>query len=672
MCQATFYMTEKLTQRGTPQSYLLQKPTKSPWFSLSHGNVFNFRGIVGIIRRLNIRKWGINLNLEEMKQRQERIRNFSIIAHIDHGKSTLADRILELTHTVSSREMQAQLLDSMDLERERGITIKLNAVELNYTAENGEEYVFHLIDTPGHVDFTYEVSRSLAACEGAVLVVDAAQGIEAQTLANVYLALDNDLEILPVINKIDLPAADPERVRKEIEDVIGIDASEAVLASAKAGIGIQEILEQIVEYVPAPAGDLEAPLKALIFDSIYDSYRGVVLNIRVMEGVVRPGDKIQLMSNGKTFEVTEVGVFSPKAIQRDYLMVGDVGYLTAAIKTVADTRVGDTVTLADNPAAEALPGYRKMNPMVFCGLYPIDNSRYNDLREALEKLELNDAALQFEPETSQALGFGFRCGFLGLLHMDVVQERLEREFNLELITTAPSVIYHVNKTDGSMVVVDNPADFPDPVTIQSVEEPFVKAQIMVPNDYVGAVMELSQRKRGEFVTMDYLDDYRVNVVYEIPLSEIVFDFFDKLKSSTKGYASFDYDMSGYRVSKLVKMDILLNSEKVDALSFIVHRDFAYERGKAIVEKLRQLIPRQQFEVPIQAAIGQKIVARSDIKALRKNVLAKCYGGDISRKRKLLEKQKEGKKRMKQIGSVEVPQEAFMAVLKMDEDEPKKK
>lgn len=608
------------------------------------------------------------MNLEEMKQRQERIRNFSIIAHIDHGKSTLADRILELTHTVSSREMQAQLLDSMDLERERGITIKLNAVELNYTAENGEEYVFHLIDTPGHVDFTYEVSRSLAACEGAVLVVDAAQGIEAQTLANVYLALDNDLEILPVINKIDLPAADPERVRKEIEDVIGIDASEAVLASAKAGIGIQEILEQIVEYVPAPAGDLEAPLKALIFDSIYDSYRGVVLNIRVMEGVVRPGDKIQLMSNGKTFEVTEVGVFSPKAIQRDYLMVGDVGYLTAAIKTVADTRVGDTVTLADNPAAEALPGYRKMNPMVFCGLYPIDNSRYNDLREALEKLELNDAALQFEPETSQALGFGFRCGFLGLLHMDVVQERLEREFNLELITTAPSVIYHVNKTDGSMVVVDNPADFPDPVTIQSVEEPFVKAQIMVPNDYVGAVMELSQRKRGEFVTMDYLDDYRVNVVYEIPLSEIVFDFFDKLKSSTKGYASFDYEMSGYRVSKLVKMDILLNSEKVDALSFIVHRDFAYERGKAIVEKLRQLIPHQQFEVPIQAAIGQKIVARSDIKALRKNVLAKCYGGDISRKRKLLEKQKEGKKRMKQIGSVEVPQEAFMAVLKMDDQD----
>ena len=608
------------------------------------------------------------MNLADMKKRQEMIRNFSIIAHIDHGKSTLADRILEQTHTVTSREMQDQLLDSMDLERERGITIKLNAVELNYTAKDGQTYIFHLIDTPGHVDFTYEVSRSLAACEGAVLVVDAAQGIEAQTLANVYLALDNDLEILPVINKIDLPAADPERVRQEIEDVIGIDASEAVLASAKAGIGIEEILEQVVEYVPAPSGDLDAPLKALIFDSVYDSYRGVVLNVRVMDGVVKPGDKIQLMSNGKTFDVTEVGVFSPKAIARDYLMVGDVGYITAAIKTVQDTQVGDTVTLSNNPALEALDGYRKMNPMVFCGLYPIDTSRYNDLREALEKLQLNDAALQFEPETSQALGFGFRCGFLGLLHMDVIQERLEREFNLELITTAPSVIYHVNKTDGSQVIVDNPADFPDPVAIQNVEEPYVKAQIMVPNDYVGAVMELSQRKRGDFVTMDYLDDYRVNVVYEIPLSEIVFDFFDKLKSSTKGYASLDYEMSGYRTSKLVKMDILLNGEKVDALSFIVHRDFAFERGKAIVEKLKKLIPRQQFEVPVQAAIGQKIVARSDIKALRKNVLAKCYGGDVSRKRKLLEKQKEGKKRMKQIGSVEVPQEAFMAVLKMDDQD----
>ena len=609
--------------------------------------------------------------IEEMKKRQEMIRNFSIIAHIDHGKSTLADRILEKTNTVSSREMQDQLLDSMDLERERGITIKLNAVELNYTAKDGKTYIFHLIDTPGHVDFTYEVSRSLAACEGAVLVVDAAQGIEAQTLANVYLAIDNDLEILPVINKIDLPAADPERVRTEIEDVIGIDASEAVLASAKAGIGIEEILEQIVEYVPAPTGDIEAPLKALIFDSVYDSYRGVVLNVRIMEGMVKPGDKIQLMSNGKTFEVTEVGVFSPKAIQRDYLMVGDVGYITASIKTVQDTRVGDTITLANNPASEPLEGYRQMNPMVYCGLYPIDTSRYNDLREALEKLQLNDAALQFEPETSQALGFGFRCGFLGLLHMDVVQERLEREFNLELITTAPSVIYNVYLTDGTMITVDNPADFPEQVKIDRVEEPYVKAQIMVPNDYVGSVMELSQRKRGDFVTMDYLDDYRVNVVYEIPLSEIVFDFFDKLKSSTKGYASLDYEMAGYRASRLVKMDILLNGEKVDALSFIVHREFAYERGKLIVEKLKKLIPRQQFEVPIQAAIGQKIVARTDIKALRKNVLAKCYGGDVSRKRKLLEKQKEGKKRMKQIGSVEVPQEAFMAVLKTDDEDNKK-
>ena len=605
--------------------------------------------------------------LDEMKKRQQLIRNFSIIAHIDHGKSTLADRILEQTATVTSREMQAQLLDSMDLERERGITIKLNAVELNYTAKDGETYTFHLIDTPGHVDFTYEVSRSLAACEGAILVVDAAQGIEAQTLANVYLALDNDLEILPVINKIDLPAADPERVRKEIEDVIGLDASEAVLASAKAGIGIEEILEQIVEKVPAPSGDVDAPLKALIFDSIYDAYRGVVLNIRVIDGVIRPGDKIQLMSNGKTFDVTEVGVFSPKAVERDYLMVGDVGYVTAAIKTIKDTQVGDTVTLANNPAEKALEGYRKMTPMVYCGLYPIDNSRYNDLREALEKLQLNDAALQFEPESSQALGFGFRCGFLGLLHMDVIQERLEREFNLDMITTAPSVVYHVNLTDGSIVVVDNPAEFPDPVRIENVEEPYVKAQIMVPNEYVGAVMELAQRKRGDFVTMDYLDEFRVNVIYDIPLSEIVYDFFDKLKSSTKGYASLDYEISGYRPSNLVKMDILLNAEKVDALSFIVHRNFSFERGKAIVEKLRKLIPRQQFEVPIQAAIGQKIVARSDIKALRKNVLAKCYGGDVSRKRKLLEKQKQGKKRMKQIGSVEVPQDAFMAVLKMDDD-----
>ncbi|QPS71630.1 translation elongation factor 4 [Lactococcus garvieae] len=607
------------------------------------------------------------MNIQEMNARKEKIRNFSIIAHIDHGKSTLADRILELTETVSKREMQAQLLDSMDLERERGITIKLNAIELEYTAKDGETYIFHLIDTPGHVDFTYEVSRSLAACEGAILVVDAAQGIEAQTLANVYLALDNDLEILPVINKIDLPAADPERVRTEVEDVIGLDASEAVLASAKAGIGIEEILEQVVEKVPAPQGDVEAPLKALIFDSVYDAYRGVILQIRVMDGSVKVGDTIQLMSNGKEFIVTEVGIFTPKAVARDFLMAGDVGYLAAAIKTVADTRVGDTITLANNPAEEALDGYKKMNPMVFCGLYPIDSNRYNDLREALERLQLNDASLQFEPETSQALGFGFRCGFLGLLHMDVIQERLEREFNLDLIMTAPSVIYQVNTTDGELMEVANPSEFPDPTRIESIEEPFVKAQIMVPNEFVGAVMELAQRKRGEFVTMDYLDANRVNVIYHIPLSEIVFDFFDKLKSSTRGYASFDYEISDYRPSRLVKMDILLNAEKVDALSFIVHKDFAYERGKIIVEKLKKLIPRQQFEVPIQATIGQKIVARSDIKALRKNVLAKCYGGDISRKRKLLEKQKAGKKRMKSIGSVEVPQEAFLSVLSMDED-----
>ena len=612
----------------------------------------------------------MKMTIEELKKRQEKIRNFSIIAHIDHGKSTLADRILEQTETVSSREMQAQLLDSMDLERERGITIKLNAVQLNYKAKDGETYIFHLIDTPGHVDFTYEVSRSLAACEGAILVVDAAQGIEAQTLANVYLALDADLEILPVINKIDLPAADPERVRHEIEDVIGLDASEAVLASAKAGIGIGEILEQIVEKVPAPAGDVAAPLQALIFDSVYDPYRGVILQVRIVNGMVKPGDTIQMMSNGKTFDVTEVGIFTPKAIGRDVLATGDVGYIAASIKTVADTRVGDTITLADNPASEALAGYKQMNPMVFAGLYPIESNKYNDLREALEKLQLNDASLQFEPETSQALGFGFRCGFLGLLHMDVIQERLEREFNIDLIMTAPSVVYHVNTTDGDMLEVSNPSEFPDPTKVDSIEEPYVKAQIMVPQEYVGAVMELAQRKRGDFVTMDYIDDNRVNVIYQIPLAEIVFDFFDKLKSSTRGYASFDYEISEYRRSKLVKMDILLNGDKVDALSFIVHKEFAYERGKLIVEKLKKIIPRQQFEVPIQAAIGQKIVARSDIKALRKNVLAKCYGGDVSRKRKLLEKQKAGKKRMKAIGSVEVPQEAFLSVLSMDEDEKK--
>lgn len=606
------------------------------------------------------------MNNNERLERQERIRNFSIIAHIDHGKSTLADRILEKTKALTAREMKSQLLDSMDLERERGITIKLNAVQLNYTAKDGQDYIFHLIDTPGHVDFTYEVSRSLAACEGAILVVDAAQGIEAQTLANVYLALDNDLEILPVINKIDLPAAEPERVRQEVEDVIGLDASEAVLASAKAGIGIEEILEQVVEKVPAPTGDPEAPLKALIFDSLYDAYRGVIAYIRVVDGTVKVGDKIKMMATGKEFEVTEIGVFTPKTTQRKELTVGDVGYLAAAIKNVGDTQVGDTITSAKNSATEPLAGYRKLNPMVYCGLYPIDSSKYNDLREALEKLELNDSALQYEPETSQALGFGFRCGFLGLLHMEIIQERIEREFKIDLITTAPSVIYQVTMTDGEEVRIDNPSDMPDPQKIAHVEEPYVKASIIVPNDYVGAVMELAQGKRGIFIDMQYLDTNRVSVVYEMPLSEIVYDFFDQLKSSTKGYASFDYELIGYKQSKLVKMDILLNAETVDALSFIVHRDFAYDRGKIIVEKLKELIPRQHFEVPIQAAIGNKIVARSTIKAMRKNVLAKCYGGDISRKRKLLEKQKEGKKRMKQVGSVEVPQEAFMAVLKMDD------
>lgn len=610
----------------------------------------------------------IRMDKQAKLERQSRIRNFSIIAHIDHGKSTLADRILEKTNALSQREMKQQLLDSMDLERERGITIKLNAVQLTYKASDGEEYIFHLIDTPGHVDFTYEVSRSLAACEGAILVVDAAQGIEAQTLANVYLALDNDLEILPVINKIDLPSAEPERVRQEVEDVIGLDASEAVLASAKAGIGIEEILEEIVKKVPAPTGDPFGPLQALIFDSLYDPYRGVVAYIRIVEGSVKVGDKIKMMATGKEFEVTELGVFNPKPIAKDELSVGDVGFLTAAIKNVGDTRVGDTITHVKNGASEPLPGYRRLKPMVFCGLYPVDSARYNDLRDALEKLELNDSALEFEPETSQALGFGFRCGFLGLLHMEIIQERIEREFNIDLITTAPSVIYEVHTTSDERLIIDNPSNMPDAQKINHVEEPYVKATIMVPNDYVGPVMELCQRKRGDFIDMQYLDENRVNVVYEIPLSEIVYDFFDQLKSNTKGYASFDYELIGYKESKLVKMDILLNGENVDALSFIVHRDFAYERGKVIVEKLKKLIPRQQFEVPIQAAIGQKIVARSNIKAIRKNVLSKCYGGDISRKRKLLEKQKEGKKRMKQIGSVEVPQEAFMAVLQMDEDD----
>ncbi|HCV8367164.1 TPA: translation elongation factor 4 [Staphylococcus aureus] len=604
---------------------------------------------------------------EQRLKRRENIRNFSIIAHIDHGKSTLADRILENTKSVETRDMQDQLLDSMDLERERGITIKLNAVRLKYEAKDGNTYTFHLIDTPGHVDFTYEVSRSLAACEGAILVVDAAQGIEAQTLANVYLALDNELELMPVINKIDLPAAEPERVKQEIEDMIGLDQDDVVLASAKSNIGIEEILEKIVEVVPAPDGDPEAPLKALIFDSEYDPYRGVISSIRIVDGVVKAGDKIRMMATGKEFEVTEVGINTPKQLPVDELTVGDVGYIIASIKNVDDSRVGDTITLASRPASEPLQGYKKMNPMVYCGLFPIDNKNYNDLREALEKLQLNDASLEFEPESSQALGFGYRTGFLGMLHMEIIQERIEREFGIELIATAPSVIYQCILRDGSEVTVDNPAQMPDRDKIDKIFEPYVRATMMVPNDYVGAVMELCQRKRGQFINMDYLDDIRVNIVYELPLAEIVFDFFDQLKSNTKGYASFDYEFIENKESNLVKMDILLNGDKVDALSFIVHRDFAYERGKALVEKLKTLIPRQQFEVPVQAAIGQKIVARTNIKSMGKNVLAKCYGGDISRKRKLLEKQKAGKAKMKAVGNVEIPQDAFLAVLKMDDE-----
>ncbi|HCU7043606.1 TPA: elongation factor 4 [Staphylococcus aureus] len=604
---------------------------------------------------------------EQRLKRRENIRNFSIIAHIDHGKSTLADRILENTKSVETRDMQDQLLDSMDLERERGITIKLNAVRLKYEAKDGNTYTFHLIDTPGHVDFTYEVSRSLAACEGAILVVDAAQGIEAQTLANVYLALDNELELLPVINKIDLPAAEPERVKQEIEDMIGLDQDDVVLASAKSNIGIEEILEKIVEVVPAPDGDPEAPLKALIFDSEYDPYRGVISSIRIVDGVVKAGDKIRMMATGKEFEVTEVGINTPKQLPVDELTVGDVGYIIASIKNVDDSRVGDTITLASRPASEPLQGYKKMNPMVYCGLFPIDNKNYNDLREALEKLQLNDASLEFEPESSQALGFGYRTGFLGMLHMEIIQERIEREFGIELIATAPSVIYQCVLRDGSEVTVDNPAQMPDRDKIDKIFEPYVRATMMVLNDYVGAVMELCQRKRGQFINMDYLDDIRVNIVYELPLAEVVFDFFDQLKSNTKGYASFDYEFIENKESNLVKMDILLNGDKVDALSFIVHRDFAYERGKALVEKLKTLIPRQQFEVPVQAAIGQKIVARTNIKSMGKNVLAKCYGGDISRKRKLLEKQKAGKAKMKAVGNVEIPQDAFLAVLKMDDE-----
>ena len=596
---------------------------------------------------------------------QNKIRNFSIIAHIDHGKSTLADRLIEYTGTLTKREMEAQILDSMDLERERGITIKAQAVRSSYKAKNGEEYMLNFIDTPGHVDFTYEVSRALAACEGALLVIDATQGIEAQTLANVYLALDNDLEIIPVINKVDLPSADPDRVKHEIEEVIGIDASEAVLTSAKTGLGIEDVLEAIVAKVPAPSGISDSPLKALVFDSKFDAYKGVVLYVRVIDGRIKPGMKIKMMATNAEFEVTEVGVFKPNLVNVDSLEVGQVGFFAAAIKNVKDARVGDTVTDANNPAAEALPGYRKATPMVFCGLYPVENSDYDNLRDALEKLQLNDASLVFEPETSVALGFGFRCGFLGLLHMDVIKERLEREYNLTLITTAPNVIYQVFRTNGDVELVDNPSNFPDPTVIDHVEEPYVNATIIVPKDYVGAVMELSQEKRGEYENMTYLDETRVMIHYALPLSEIIYDYFDRLKSVTRGYASFDYELAGYRASSLVKVDILLNGEPVDALSAIVHREKAVSRGRQLVEKLRSLIPRQMFEIPVQAAIGNKVIARENVRAMRKDVLAKCYGGDISRKRKLLEKQKEGKKRMKQVGSVELPQEAFMAILKMD-------
>lgn len=609
----------------------------------------------------------MTMNLDEMKERQKRIRNFSIVAHIDHGKSTLADRILEMTDSISKREMKDQVLDDMPLERERGITIKLNAVALTYHAKDGQDYIFHLIDTPGHVDFSYEVSRSLAACEGAVLVVDATQGVEAQTLANVYLALDNDLEILPVINKIDLPSADPEGTKKQIEDEIGLDTDDALDVSAKTGLGVDQVLEEIVKKVPAPTGDLTAPLKALIFDSKYDDYRGVVLSVRVFEGTVKKGDKIRLMNSGTEYEVAEVGINSPKPLARDVLMAGDVGYITAAIKDIKDTRVGDTVTDANNPTAKPLEGYRQMTPMVYAGLYPTDNAKFNDLRDTLEKLQLNDAALTFEPESSQALGFGFRCGFLGLLHMDVIQERLEREFNLDLITTAPSVTYHVDLADGTTKEVENPAEMPDASSIKDIKEPYVKASIMVPNDYVGPVMELCQRKRGIFETMEYLSDTRVNVIYHIPLSEIIFDFFDKLKSSTRGYASLDYEINDYKPSKLVKIDILLNGDKVDALSFIAHKDFATERGRDITSKLKKIIPRQNFEIPIQAAIGSKIIARTNIKAYRKDVTARIHTGDPDRRAKLLEKQKRGKKRMKAVGKVDIPQEAFMAVLKTDEE-----
>ena len=593
------------------------------------------------------------------------IRNFSIIAHIDHGKSTIADRLIEYTGTLSQREMEAQVLDNMDLERERGITIKAQTVRLDYRGKDGEMYQLNLIDTPGHVDFTYEVSRSLAACEGALLVVDAAQGVEAQTLANVYMALEHDLEIIPVINKIDLPSAEPDRVKQEVEDTIGLDTENAILASAKAGIGIEEILDAVVEHIPAPEGDKDAPLQALIFDSYFDSYKGAIAHIRVKQGRIKRGMKLKMMATGKVFEVTDVGCFKPQPVELGELNVGEVGFVAGSLKDVRDVRVGDTITTAERGAKEPLPGYRGVTPMVYCGLYPVDSADYDNLKDALEKLQLNDAALVFEPETSVALGFGFRCGFLGLLHMDVIQERLEREYKLKLIITAPSVIYHVYKTNGDMVKVSNPAELPPQTEIQHMEEPYVKATVIVPNDFVGAVMEISQDKRGEFKTMDYLDTNRVLITYHIPLNEIIYDYFDRLKSATRGYASLDYELADYQESKLVKVDILLNGDAVDALSTIVHKDRAAIRGRQLAAKLKEIIPQQMFEIPIQAAIGSKVIARENVRARRKDVLAKCYGGDISRKRKLLEKQKEGKKRMKAVGSVEIPQEAFMAILKID-------
>ena len=599
---------------------------------------------------------------------QSRIRNFCIIAHIDHGKSTLADRIIEMTGLLTDREMQSQVLDNMELERERGITIKSQAVRTIYKAKDGQEYIFNLIDTPGHVDFNYEVSRSLAACDGAILVVDAAQGIEAQTLANVYLALDHDLEILPVINKIDLPSADPDRVIEEIEDVIGLEASDAPRISAKTGENVEEVLEQIVHRLPAPPGDPEAPLQALIFDSIYDSYKGVIVFFRIREGSIRPGDAIKMMATGATADVVEVGYFGAgQFIPCDGLSAGIVGYLTASIKNVKDTRVGDTITHQKNPCAEPLPGYKKVNPMVYCGLYPADGAKYPDLRDALEKLQLNDASLQYEPETSVALGFGFRCGFLGLLHLEIIQERLEREYHLDLVTTAPGVVYRVHKTDGTMIELTNPSNLPDPSEIDYMEEPVVEAEIMVTSDYIGAIMDLCQERRGTYISMEYMEETRALIKYTLPLNEIIYDFFDALKSRSRGYASFDYEMKGYVRSDLVKLDILINREEVDALSFIVFKDTAYERGRKMCEKLKKEIPRHLFEIPIQAAIGGKVIARETVKAMRKDVLAKCYGGDITRKKKLLEKQKEGKKRMRQVGNVEIPQKAFMSVLKLDED-----